>query len=68
MKFIAIAALLSTSSAITVGSFKDKELTNEELMDPKTYQFVTSSIDEIDLKFKQCENEDKALERKVKTK
>ena len=33
-------------------------------MDPKTYNFVSESIDSIDGKFKKCQNEDKLLEKK----
>ena len=33
-------------------------------MDPKTYTFVSESIDSIDAKFKKCQNENKALDKK----
>ena len=67
LSIFVVAALLSSSSAISVKSFKDEvKLTDEELMDPKTYKFVSESIDKIDGEFKKCQNEDKALGKKYK--
>ena len=60
-----LAALLSSSSAISVRSFKDEAgLTNDEIMDPKSFSFVAESIDKIDKQFKKCEEEDKKKDKK----